>query len=243
MKKLFSITIIFIVITWQSAAQKYKDILYLKSGSKIYGTLLEVSDNQYKIRLNDSTIFTFSMSEVDKYTREKEISRGRRTDGFGFTLEAGILIGSQSNTYDTPFSFNTLLNYTVKTINIVGLGTGAEFLGKTYTPIYLEYRRIFHANGVSPYLFVRGGILAYFGSNDNITYTYNPNYFLNKDYNGGPSFTLGTGISWAGDGIETNLSFAYRYARTSYVQREYQMTDATFTTNYNRLELKLGFRF
>jgi hypothetical protein len=243
MKKLFSITVIFILITWQSPAQKYKDILYLKSGSKIYGTLLEVSDNQYKIRLNDSTIFTFQMSEVDKYTTQKEVSRGRRADGFGFSLEAGLLIGSKSSTYDAPFSFNIMLNYTIETKNIMGLGTGAEFLDKTYTPIFLEYKRIFHSNGVSPYLFARGGILAYFGSNDNTTYPYNPKYYFNKDYNGGPSFTLGTGISWAGDGIETNLSFAYRYARTSYVQSEYQQTDVTFTTNYNRLELKVGFRF
>jgi preprotein translocase subunit YajC len=243
MKRLFSITVILIVITWQSAAQKYKDILYLKSGSKIYGTLLEVSDNQYKIRLNDSTIFTFQMSEVEKYEKEKEISRGRYSSGFGFTLEAGILIGAQSSTYDTPFSFNALLNYAVRTTNVVGLGTGAEFLGKTYTPVFIEIRKIFRSNGVSPYLFARGGILAYFGSNDNITYPYSPNYYLKKDYKGGPSFTLGAGISWPGDGIETNLSFAYRYARTSYVQSEYQATDVTFTSNYNRLELKVGFRF
>jgi hypothetical protein len=142
-----------------------------------------------------------------------------------------------------PFSFNAIFNYTVMGQNVFGLGTGAEFLGKTYTPVYLEYRRLFQEKGVTPYLFARAGVLAYFGSNDNTTYSYYPQYYLNKDYNGGPSFTIGTGISWAGDGIETDLSFAYRYARTSYVQSEYNVEDVTFTTNYNRLEIKLGFRF
>ncbi len=243
MKRAFSIIIILVVVTWQASAQKYNDILYLKSGGKIFGTLLEVSDNQYKMKLNDSTLFTFQLSEVEKYSRQTEIARGRKADGIGFTLEAGILIGSQSNTYDTPFSFNSILDYSLSTTNILGIGTGAEFLGKTFTPIFLEYRKIFHPKGVSPYLFFRGGILAYLGSNDLTTYAYNPSYYLKKDYNGGASFTIGTGISWAGDGIETNLSFAYRYARTGYVQSEYQVTNVTYTTNYNRLEVKLGFRF
>jgi hypothetical protein len=243
MKRLISLTVILVAITLQLSAQKYKDILYLKNGAKIYGTLLEVADNQYKIRLNDSTVFTFTTSEVDKYIKAKETFRGRRSDGVGFSLEAGLLIGAQTNTYDTPFSFNAILNYTLKTSNIFGLGTGAEYLGKTYTPIYLEYRRLFHEKGVSPYLFARAGVLAYFGSNDNTTYPYNPQYYQRKDYSGGGSFTIGTGISWAGDGIETNLSFAYRYAHTSYLQSEYNIADVTYTTNYNRLELKLGFRF
>ncbi len=56
-------------------------------------------------------------------------------------------------------------------------------------------------------------------------------------------FTIGTGVSWAGNGVETNLSFAYRYARTGYIQSEYNQPNVTYTTNYNRLELKLGFRF
>jgi len=243
MKKAISVIVILVVITLQASAQKYRDVLYLKSGGKIYGTLLEVNENQYKIKVNDSTVFTFQMSEVEKYSRLNEIARGRKAGGFGFTLEAGILVGAQSSTYDTPFSFNSILNYSVKTTNILGIGTGAEFLGKTYTPIFIEYRKIFHPNGISPYIFLRGGFLAYFGSNDITTYTYNPNYYLKKDYNGGASFTIGTGISWAGDGIETNLSFAYRYARTGYMQSEYQQTNMKYTTNYNRLEVKLGFRF
>jgi hypothetical protein len=243
MKKLLFVIVILVSITLKSTAQKYTDILYLKNGAKIYGTLLEIADNQYRIRLNDSTVFTFTMDEVDKYTRGKAVPKGRKADGFGFTLEAGLLIGAQSDTYDTPFSFNAIFNYTRMGKTVFGLGTGAEFLGQTYTPVFVEVRRLFHEKGVTPYLFVRAGALAYFGSNDKTTYPSSPQYYLNKDYSGGPSFTLGTGISWAGDGIETNLSFAYRYARTRYLQSESNVEDVTYTTNYNRLEIKLGFRF
>lgn len=227
MKKLFTVAVILINITLTSTAQKNRDILYLKNGAKVFGTLQEISDNQYKIWLNDSTMFTFQMSEVEKYTREKNIYKGRRNNGLGFSLEAGLLLGAQTVTYDKPFSFNAILHYAVNTTNVFGIGTGVEYLGKAYTPIYLEYRCILHAKGVSPYLFARAGGLAYFGANDNTTYTYNPKYYLRKDYSGGTSFAIGTGISWPGDGIETNLSFAYRYARTSYKQSEYNMADYT----------------
>jgi len=243
MKRLIAVAVILIVIISQTAAQKYKDVLYLKSGSKVFGTLLEFSGDIYKMRVNDSTIFTFPSSEVEKYVKEIREGRGRKSEGLGFSIEGGFLIGSQSNTYDTPFSFNAILNYTAYGTNIVGIGTGAEYLGKTYTPIFLEYRKLFHPTGVTPYLFCRAGILAYFGSNDNTTYGYWPSYYLRKDYDGGASFTVGSGISWAGDGIETNLSFAYRYARTTIRQTEYNQANSTYNTNYNRLEIKLGFRF
>lgn len=242
MKKLILTAAIFIIIVSQSTAQKYRDILYLKNGSKVFGTLLEVSESQYKLKVNDSTLFTFNMSEVEKYTKATQNIKGRKQNGLGFSIEAGFLVGAQSNTYDRPFSFNTILNYTADRANIFGLGTGAEYLGKAYTPIFFEFKRLLHDNGVTPFLFVRAGAMAYFGSNDNTTYSYSQ-YYLRKSYSGGGTFTAGAGISWPGDGFETNLSFAYRYARTSYVQSEYNMQDVTYKNNYNRLEIKLGFRF
>lgn len=242
MKKIILTTALLIIIISQSTAQKYHDILYLKNGNKVFGSLQEVSDNQYKIKVNDSTYFTFKVSEVEKFTKATETGNGRKENGLGFSIEAGFLVGAQSNTYDKPFSFNTILNYTADRANVFGLGTGAEFLGKNYTPFFIEYKRLLHEKGVTPYLFVRAGTMAYFGSNDKTTYSYSQ-YYLRKNYSGGGSFTLGAGISWAGDGFETNLSFAYRYARTSYLQSEYNQPDVTYKTNYNRLEIKLGFRF
>ena len=243
MKKLLSATVILLSITMSVFAQKNMDILYLKNGSKIFGTLEGISENQYKIWVNDSTMFTFRIDEVERYTREKNITRGRMDSGLGFSLEGGLMIGAQSDTYETPFSFNAEIHFIVNTTNVFGFGSGVEYLGKAYTPLFLEYRCILKAKGTSPYFFARAGGMAYFGSNDNTTYPYNPNYYLRKDYTGGAMFTIGTGISWAGNGVETNLSFAYRYARTGYVQSEYNQGDVTYTNSFNRLELKLGFRF
>ena len=45
---------------------------------------------------------------------------------------------------------------------------------------------------------------------------------VRRIYKGGGSFTFGTGISWAKEDYETYLSFAYRYAHTSYTQKDIQ---------------------
>jgi hypothetical protein len=54
---------------------------------------------------------------------------------------------------------------------------------------------------------------------------------------------VGTGISWAKEDMETYLSFAYRYAQTSYKQNNYNDIIYTYKNNYNRLEIKFGFKF
>ncbi len=72
---------------------------------------------------------------------------------------------------------------------------------------------------------------------------YNPYNYYPKDYKGGASLGLGTGISWAKQDIETYLSFSYRYAQTSYKQGSYNDVTYTYKNNYNRLEVKFGFKF
>jgi hypothetical protein len=243
MKKLLTLSFLLLIISYSLSAQKARDILTLKSGAKVFGNLLEISDNQYRIMVNDSTLLVFPAQDIEKYSKEQNVNKSRRDSGLGFSIEGGFMIAAQSSTYNKAFSFNAALHYAVNTTNIFGIGSGVEYFGKPYTPIFLEYRYLLHARRVTPYFFARAGGMAYFGSNDYTTYTYNPKYFLRKDYGGGSTFTLGTGISWYGDGIETNLSFAYRYARTSYRQTEYNVSAYTYTTNYNRLEIKLGFRF
>ena len=66
---------------------------------------------------------------------------------------------------------------------------------------------------------------------------------MRKDYKGGASLGIGTGISWAKEESETYLTFAYRYAHTSYQQDDYNNVTYTYKNNFNRLEIKFGFKF
>jgi len=237
------IIIFFILLTFtvlQSYSQKTKDVLYLKNGSVIYGTLMEITGDQYKLKGSDGSIFIYSTSEIERYAKETPSFQGRKKSGMTFALEAGLMVGSQSNEYKAPFSFNAIAGYTIEKKNMVGLGTGAEFLGQTFVPLFVEYKYTIRDKRVSPFIFARGGMLIHVGPDDVAD---NINYYNNKVYSGGASLTFGTGLSWAGEEVETYLSFAYRYAQTSYVQTDYNHQDITFENNYNRLEIKFGFRF
>jgi hypothetical protein len=241
MKKHLIILILLTIIVLPLSAQKTKDALYLKNGSVIYGKLLEISENKYKIQTYDGSLFNFSSDEVDKFLKESPHFDGRNTSGVGFALEGGFLIGSQNSDFNAPFSFNIIVNYTNLTKNIFGIGSGVEFMGSTFSPVFLEYKRLFNDRKTAPFIFFRGGALLHTGGDDESD-PYNT-YYYPKDYKGGASLAVGTGISWAKEDIETYLTFAYRYAQTSYKQGNYNDVVYTYKNNYNRLEIKFGFKF
>jgi hypothetical protein len=240
MKKHLIILILLTIIILPLSAQRAKDALYLKNGSIIYGKLFEISDNKYRIQTSDGSMFIFPSDEVDKFLKESPRFDGRKTSGAGFVLEAGVLAGSQDSELSAPFSFNIIANYTVGTKNIIGIGSGIEFLNSTFAPVFLEYKLLFNDRKAAPFIFFRGGALIHTGSDGESD---NNSYYYPKNYKGGGSLALGTGISWVKEDFETYLSFAYRYAQTSYKQNNYENIMYTYKNNYNRLEIKFGFKF
>lgn len=240
MRKIYLLAILLFITLFQSYSQT-RDVLYLKNGSIIYGKLIEITDNQYKIRTSDKSIFVFKDEEVEKYVKSMNEFEGRKNAGFGMALESGFLMGSPETEHPMPFSFNCLFNYTLNSVNLFGIGTGVEFISEPYLPLFLEYKRLIFNRKTAPFFFVRGGSLLH-AKNDNtesLTYQYDP---INK-YKNGATFSIGTGISWCYEYSETYLSFAYRYAATSYVQNVYNHAPVTFKNYLNRLEIKFGFKF
>jgi hypothetical protein len=243
MKKLLFFTFVIMISFASLSAQRSKDVLYLKNGSIIYGKLLEVTDSQYKIKTSEGSIFIYSAPEVEKFVNEIAHFEGRRKSGFGFNFEAGLLIGSQSSEYKAPFSFNILGNITANTKNIFSIGSGVEYLGQPFTPVFLEYKYLFTDRKSAPFLFIRGGKMLHLredAENENMTY---PTYYTEKKYSGQGTFTLGIGDSWAYESTETYISFGYRYAHTSYTLKNYNGQTEKYKNAYNRLEVKFGFKF
>lgn len=240
MKKNIFIIIVLTIISLPLPAQRGTDALYLKNGSIIYGKLLEIAGNRYKIRTYDGSLFIFLDSEVEKLARESPSAPWRKSDGFGFGLETGFLAGPQNTDYDAPFSFNIYASYIIKTKSIISAGTGVEFIGVPFMPVYIEYKHLLSNKMTAPFLFARGGAMLHTGSDE----IENENYYYNrKNFKGGFTMTAGTGVNFNIGDAEPYLSFAYRHAATSYQQRNYNNNDDTFKNNYNRLEVKFGFRF
>jgi hypothetical protein len=243
MKKPLTTIIMLIFIVFHVSAQKSRDVLYLKNGSTIFGKVIEINDNQYKFRTSEGSIFVYPSQDVEKLVNENLIYDGRKKSGLGFVLEGGFLIGAQSSDYKAPFSFNLLVNETINSKHIFGIGSGVEYLGKPFTPIFVEYKYLFSEKRTVPFIFIRGGKLFHLNGDDQNSDNIYPQYSIIKTYKGGASFTLGTGISWSKETGETYLSFAYRNVYTSYTEKNYNNQLATYKNAYNRLEIKFGFKF
>jgi hypothetical protein len=247
MKNILIIVIILSLSALQVTAQKSKDILYLKNGSIINGTLIEIRDNQYKMRTNDGSIFIFKSEEVDKFLKDIQSFEGRKESGSGYSLEAGVLIGAQNdNDIGSPLSINIIAGKTFRTRNFIGAGSGVEFIGRTYAPVFLEYNRLMGEKKSAPFIFVRAGNLFHFGgngTNDHPVISIWPQPYVESKYRGGLTLTAGTGISWSKEDYESYISFAYRYATTREIQIYEMLYDVTYKNYYNRLEIKMGIKF
>jgi hypothetical protein len=243
MKKHLLCILMLIFIVFPIKAQKSKDLLILKNGNMIFGKLIEVSDSIYKIRTSDGSIYFYRVSDVNKIELTDSFFEGRKKNGAGFTIEAGILAGAQSSQYKAPFSCNVLISVTKNTRNVFSAGSGVEYIGHPFLPLFIEYKILLSDNKTAPFLFIRGGKLFHlngdFGGSDPSGQQYN----VPTSYKGGGSFTIGTGISWVRDWGETYLTFAYRNFHISHEETGYNLLVSTYKNSYNRLEIKYGFIF
>jgi hypothetical protein len=71
MKKILIGAVILILISLQANAQRSQEMLYLKNGVKLHGTLLLKSETEYRFETSDKVIWTFSPDEVEKYVPAK----------------------------------------------------------------------------------------------------------------------------------------------------------------------------
>jgi len=243
MKKLFSLLFLYIVIVFPILAQRSKDVIYFKNGSMIYGKLVEATDSTYKLQTGDGSIYVYSKSEVVKMDLNASASANGKSAGYVFSFEGGIMAGAQKSQYKAPFSFNLLLRLTKNPMYMLSAGSGVEFIGQVYAPLFAEYKILLSDKPVAPFLFFRGGMLFHLNGDYGETDQTYPQYNVPINYHGGGTFTMGTGLAWKKEWGETYISFAYRNLHTSYKEKSSDVLISTYKTSYNRLELKIGLRF
>ena len=71
MKHFFLVLMLTIFSLGLTAQESYQDVVYLKNGSIIKGTIIEqVPNESIKIQTADGSIFVYKMSEILKMTKE-----------------------------------------------------------------------------------------------------------------------------------------------------------------------------
>jgi hypothetical protein len=72
MKTTFLLISIFLITTCLAYAQQYEDVVYLKNGGEIHGTIIEQVPNvSIKIKTNEGNIFVYKMEEIEKITKQE----------------------------------------------------------------------------------------------------------------------------------------------------------------------------
>lgn len=156
-------------------AQGLQEVVYLKNGSVIRGTIIEqVPNESLKIETNDGSIFAYKMSEVEKITKERIVTRGRQSrhitfDGNGMQrgYRGFVDIGYTFATGDygaNRVDFSTSHGYQFNPYFFAGLGIGISYFHEdelTEIPIFVDLRSDILNNWISPYVDFKIGYTVY----------------------------------------------------------------------------------
>jgi hypothetical protein len=214
-----------------SAQNKKQDILYLKSGGIIYGTVKDRTD-KIKIQVSGGSTLIYRADEVDSIKQEsmnKALRRDffstyyRKAIGYRNITEVQFTYGPRgsynSESDDVGISVHSINGYQCTPQFFIGIGVGIDRLltnRLTFIPIYVRFQSELLKNRITPYLFGDAGYAFWVADNgyDAANYRYHRI--------GGYYMTLGGGVH------------IYSKGPLSY------MIGAGYRLNYNETKSKTG---
>lgn len=196
-------------------------------------------------------IFAFLFAEfVQAQSTDESTSKGN----VAIIFEPGLLIGNPQSIYPLPFSTHVSLLATTRSgLFSGGLGTGAEIIGKTFMPLFADFR-IIPLSTKPIFLYGKGGFAFCTNQSDhsnnesvqNYYYSYlpQPHYlYSNNETSGGLLFESGMGVFINRAGFKTTVCFGYRHQQTHDLLTLQNDTKKTFENRFNRIVFRVGFWF
>ncbi|UCG26992.1 MAG: hypothetical protein JSV24_08425 [Bacteroidales bacterium] len=249
-KHLNSRTFFILIVFWilqslslvSTAQSKMEDVIYLRNGSVIRGTILEEKPGDYvRIESNCRNIWVFKSDEISRIAREEipgpDTVEADKRHGFLAVADMGVLAGKGEDTKDAPFSIHTIYGYQFKTRLYCGAGLGMEFLNVTYVPLFADFRYHFSSNNITPYIFIQMGYNQPLENEDN-------DYYDVREKGG---FLLNPGLGMRfiiNPRTSIVMSVSYRYQELKSQVTYYWPEETVIRYEYlNRLGIRFGFNF
>lgn len=228
------------------------DVLYLKDGSVIRGTLIEsITGSHVRFQNLEGQVREYPMSEVSSTKISGKNNRPvyeLQHIGFSHSSSLGIMVGNSGYYGDQANpSFHTINGVRIGKHWSTGVGTGLEGFGYgTQMPIFAHGRYAPLKGAVSPFI---DGMVGY-----SLPIT-SPRYNLwrdNDDQNrGGITAGIGAGVKMmAGQRFGLTIGMGYRFQR---LNRTYQSSwwngaeifyyDIQERTDIHRIDLRFGILF
>jgi len=243
MKKLIAIITLFSITSFVLLAQRnIEDVLYLKNGSIIRGSIVElVPDSTLKIEIAGGSLLVYKASEIrliakeEKAKKEKQKSIITNSHGFRFGMEGGWVVGSGDNENKSPLSLHMQGFYHFLPASALGIGAGLEFFNTTQAPLYLDLRHYFNQRYYAPFLFVQGGYLFPVGPEHDVVSGYKSK--------GKTSFMVNPGLGFMfplSERSELTISISYRYQEVKSTIEDYYKPNYEIVEKMNRINFKVG---
>lgn len=171
-RNLFITGLLFIISVFTLSAQNYQEVVYLKNGSVIRGTVIEQQPNVLlKVKTADGSIFVYPMNEVEKITKEEAINRESeksnriRTDEKGYrgSVEVGTIVNFRASGIPIDrgaFSITTSHGYQFNPHLFLGAGIGLDYHaagGRLFMPLFADVRANFLNRDITPFWGIKAG--------------------------------------------------------------------------------------
>lgn len=270
-RRLFYVICLLSACVASASAEELQEVVYLKNGSVIRGTIIEQVPNQsLKIKTTDGNIFVFKIEEVEKITKEPvyqpKSNRSNYSYGVTDSTHAESVQSRQYPVYD-PYGWEKAPRYR----GFVGASTVIGFGDCNLSRVMLNTS---HGVQIIPELFVGvgTGITAWFDPNDyweDNTYTSIPVFanirgeihnILRKNFSPYLDVKLGynfvdlQGLFFAPEvgchfyfghkkiGLGFGIGYQLQQAKVTYYYG-YGYTPYTYTENLNGIAISVAFDF
>jgi hypothetical protein len=162
MKKIW-ILFLFFALTTLTHAQAYQDVVYLKNGSIIRGTIIEQIPNvSLKIETSDKNVFSYKIEEIEKMTREIDpTAKKSSTKGYLGVVNIGYGFGTGDAQKINCIKFDNINGYRFNEYVSLGFGYGLKYLwyesGALLVPLFADVRVHALPGNISPFLALQIG--------------------------------------------------------------------------------------
>lgn len=162
MKKYLALLLFALITTVSFGQSNYQDVVYLKNGSIIRGTIIEqVPNKSIKIETADRSVFVYQIDEIEKLTKEPiqgksggSLSNSGLQSSYKGIVELGYQIGAGYYGMDR-LKLNIINGYQINPYFSLGFGTGLRYYfdaEAALIPVFADFRANFMNNKISPYL-------------------------------------------------------------------------------------------
>jgi hypothetical protein len=238
------------------AQKRNSDVVYLKNGSILRGTIVLVDPGHYiKLKTPDRNVWVFEQEKIDSIGMHPSKIHIPQKNGYFNLTEMGVLAGNSANYKKNPFTLMNINSWKFENGFTAGIGVGVEFFGETYLPVVADFRYFIRKAGAMPFVSLQGGYSIPLGG----TYTqqnyYYPPYMwssssiyrptaqptnIDISARGGWLLNPALGIQAPiNENLSLTFSAGYRLMRQRYGKDDAYKMDV----DYNRLSLKVGLLF